>query len=910
MAIQIFKYLEYVARDASGVGVNHGGGGAASVDLSGFYTKIDLQTPGLAQVDFANIVNAYHNDLLGLQGGEEYSDSAPPDSDDSSGVPDVIHEYYHLDEMNYVRLINLTFIDSLVEESDFVVHLDGDIFNPGTNMYYGTDITGVKGWYELPEAYLDSSGNPIGGDMYWEEISDGLLTTIASAQTVAVDDLIIYNVPPADSLITQALMYDPITGQVYYGEGGSGVIPNDNILDWDEGNDWYAPYAAKADGKFYSGTDWPTNVTRLNYDGYFYANKFYAYTEISIGTSTPGSGLTLGTYTLDVQYNSGALLTFMPVLSDTSNSLAYMFDTSVELTYTEARLMSVRNAGVEKFYIDKDGEAYANGVHLGVQGVQGTQGLQGVQGLDGQFAAQGVQGISGYQQIYVQDEPPPSPNEGDIWIDSDGATNAQGPSGPQGESASMQGATGIQGDPGGQGAQGIQGLGSQGEIGAQGTTGAGTQGETGGQGAQGIQGISSQGTQGIQGISNQGTQGAGGTQGTDGGQGTQGIQGLGSQGETGSQGTQGISSQGVQGVQGISSQGAQGIQGISVQGSQGETGSQGTDGTQGATGAGSQGTDGTQGATGSGSQGAQGTQGISSQGAQGSQGGQGATGAGTQGETGTQGTDGSQGTTGSGTQGETGGQGTQGIQGISSQGAQGTQGISSQGAQGIQGISSQGTQGTQGISSQGAQGTQGISSQGSQGTQGISSQGAQGTQGISSQGAQGTQGISSQGSQGTQGISSQGAQGGTGSQGATGTQGSITAIDSTPDSDHVADGLKTVLTAGAAIAYGEVCYMGSDAKMELGDADAVASSGCWAMCVDAAGIAENSTGNFLLVGVARHDAWNWTTLGGFVYLDTATPGGMTQTPPSATDDVIQILGIAIHADYVYFNPQLVMVEHT
>jgi hypothetical protein len=117
------------------------------------------------------------------------------------------------------------------------------------------------------------------------------------------------------------------------------------------------------------------------------------------------------------------------------------------------------------------------------------------------------------------------------------------------------------------------------------------------------------------------------------------------------------------------------------------------------------------------------------------------------------------------------------------------------------------------------------------------------------------------------------------------------------------------LTAGAAISFGQVCYMGSDGKMELTDADAIASSGGWAMCSDAS-IAENASGDFLLHGFARDDTWNWGTLGGFVYVDTATAGGMTQTAPSGTDDVVQILGVVVTSDIVYFNPQLVQVEHT
>ena len=190
MAITIYKYAYHVDWDNKGVAVSRTSSGASTLpaDLSNYYTKVQLGTPGLAIVDFANVANAYHNNMLGLQGGLEYSDSAPPDSDDSSGVPDVIHEFYHLSAYDYNRVITQTFIDSIVEESDFTIHLEGDVFNPGIDMYYGTDLTGVKGWYPLPEGFTDSSGAP-GGDGLWELDSYPNLKPIDSYPLLIQDTL-------------------------------------------------------------------------------------------------------------------------------------------------------------------------------------------------------------------------------------------------------------------------------------------------------------------------------------------------------------------------------------------------------------------------------------------------------------------------------------------------------------------------------------------------------------------------------------------------------------------------------------------------------------------------------------------------------------------------------------------------
>ena len=69
--------------------------------------------------------------------------------------------------------------------------------------------------------------------------------------------------------------------------------------------------------------------------------------------------------------------------------------------------------------------------------------------------------------------------------------------------------------------------------------------------------------------------------------------------------------------------------------------------------------------------------------------------------------------------------------------------------------------------------------------------------------------------------------------------------------------------------------------------------------------------DYLLMGIARDDTWNWT-VGGIVYLASAgtTTNTITQTAPTGTDDVTKILGIATHADRIYFNPEKTIVVHT
>jgi len=125
-------------------------------------------------------------------------------------------------------------------------------------------------------------------------------------------------------------------------------------------------------------------------------------------------------------------------------------------------------------------------------------------------------------------------------------------------------------------------------------------------------------------------------------------------------------------------------------------------------------------------------------------------------------------------------------------------------------------------------------------------------------------------------------------------------------SDLGSAGLKTTLTAGENLVFGDIGYVKSDGKIWKADADAIATSSALFFCL--ATIAADAAGAFLALGFVRNDGWTWT-VGGLIYLST-TAGGMTQTAPSGTDDVIQVVGVATHADRMYFYPQLVQVEHT
>ena len=134
----------------------------------------------------------------------------------------------------------------------------------------------------------------------------------------------------------------------------------------------------------------------------------------------------------------------------------------------------------------------------------------------------------------------------------------------------------------------------------------------------------------------------------------------------------------------------------------------------------------------------------------------------------------------------------------------------------------------------------------------------------------------------------------------------LTAI---PNLDHTVSGTICVFNANETHNFGDVCYIGSDGQTHLIDADAIANMSGICMCADES-ISADADGNYLLLGFARNDTWDWT-VGGLIYgTVTGTTGNtLSQTAPTGTDDVVQIMGVATHADRMYFNPQLVQVEH-
>lgn len=137
-------------------------------------------------------------------------------------------------------------------------------------------------------------------------------------------------------------------------------------------------------------------------------------------------------------------------------------------------------------------------------------------------------------------------------------------------------------------------------------------------------------------------------------------------------------------------------------------------------------------------------------------------------------------------------------------------------------------------------------------------------------------------------------------------------LDAALSADGKYSGITEAGTAGATIAFGEVCTLHTDSKWYLADANtAAASSGDSrrkiGICVKAS---TNGNSTKLLVwGKVRADAkFPTLTIGAAVYV-SETAGAIVVTQPSTADVVIRVIGFANTADELFFCPSPDYITH-
>ncbi len=141
------------------------------------------------------------------------------------------------------------------------------------------------------------------------------------------------------------------------------------------------------------------------------------------------------------------------------------------------------------------------------------------------------------------------------------------------------------------------------------------------------------------------------------------------------------------------------------------------------------------------------------------------------------------------------------------------------------------------------------------------------------------------------------------------------ALDPAASADGKYTGITRTGTAGAALAFGDLVYLDpTDSRWELADANAAQgadgdSRGVLGICVLAAA-ADGDPTTILLYGTVRADtAFPTMTVNNQMYV-SETAGDITGTQPTTTDVVIRVVGVALSADELLFNPSPDYITHT
>lgn len=140
------------------------------------------------------------------------------------------------------------------------------------------------------------------------------------------------------------------------------------------------------------------------------------------------------------------------------------------------------------------------------------------------------------------------------------------------------------------------------------------------------------------------------------------------------------------------------------------------------------------------------------------------------------------------------------------------------------------------------------------------------------------------------------------------------ALDPAGSADGKWTGTTIAATAGYAQTFGDLVYLDpTDSRWEKADANSASGAdgdarGILGMVV-VAGASDGSACTILLNGVIRADAaFPAFTINNPIYV-SETAGAVTQTQPTTTDVVIRVVGSALTADEMYFNPDRIWFTH-
>lgn len=134
-------------------------------------------------------------------------------------------------------------------------------------------------------------------------------------------------------------------------------------------------------------------------------------------------------------------------------------------------------------------------------------------------------------------------------------------------------------------------------------------------------------------------------------------------------------------------------------------------------------------------------------------------------------------------------------------------------------------------------------------------------------------------------------------------------LDPVLSADGKYTGTTIIGTGGATISFGQLVYLASSGKWLLADADAASTSGSVMLGMAVTTSTDTNPITVLLMGNVRADALFATFTVGVPLYVSPTAGDITATQPSSTDQVIRVIGFALTADSIVFNPSGDFITH-
>ena len=140
------------------------------------------------------------------------------------------------------------------------------------------------------------------------------------------------------------------------------------------------------------------------------------------------------------------------------------------------------------------------------------------------------------------------------------------------------------------------------------------------------------------------------------------------------------------------------------------------------------------------------------------------------------------------------------------------------------------------------------------------------------------------------------------------------ALDAVLSADGKYSGIIESGTAGATLAFGDLCYKDpTDSRWELADANVITAvdgdaRGVLGICVLVA-TADGDPTKMLLWGKVRAATFPAFTINAQSYV-SETAGDITETQPTTADVAIRVVGVALTAEDLLFSPSPDYITHT